>query len=277
MRAISIPDTLTTENSGNYIVSIRLWPGGFSFSGYNPSVDDSFFYSETSFDRSAVYATALKEQFYSYEFLTWSYKAIHIIYVTPQYTLVPKGEMTEVQKRQTFSFCFSEANAVSLADDYRKGLEAEILFGVDEEVYAFCNRTFGNPTYYHHLSTSIALWKKQSLSFSSRQLFVVLHHQMMDLVGIDQGKLLFANSYSIEKVEDALYYVLYVWKQQELDVQKDLLYVGGDLSLYRDLTVVLRDYLCNISPIPVPSEAYLVGSNVMKAPVDVISYLICEL
>ena len=34
---ISIPDTLTTDNSEKYIVSIRLRSGGLSFSAYSPS------------------------------------------------------------------------------------------------------------------------------------------------------------------------------------------------------------------------------------------------
>lgn len=276
MKAISIPDTLSTDNSVNYIVSIRLWPGGFSFSGYNPAVDDSFFYSETALDRTVAYAEALKELFYSYDFLTWNYRAVHILYVTSEYTVVPRGMLTDEQQKETFTFCFSDTHSVCLSDECCKELEAQILFGVDEEVYAFCNRTFGNPIYSHHLSHSMALWKRQSLSFSSKQLYVVLHPQMIDLVGIDQGHVLFANSYRIEKLEDALYYVLYVCKLQGFDAQRDLLYVGGNLSLYRDLTVLLRDYLCNISPIPIPSEAYLIGSHVMKAPVDIISNLICE-
>jgi len=49
---ISIPDTLTTDNSEKYIVSIRLRSGGLSFSGYDPSAGGSFFYRETEFDRS---------------------------------------------------------------------------------------------------------------------------------------------------------------------------------------------------------------------------------
>ena len=49
---ISIPDTLTTDNSEKYIVSIRLRSGGLSFSGYDPSAGGSFFYRETEFDRA---------------------------------------------------------------------------------------------------------------------------------------------------------------------------------------------------------------------------------
>ena len=48
---ISIPDTLTTDNSEKYIVSIRLRSGGLSFSGYDPSAV-SFIGKRNSIGRS---------------------------------------------------------------------------------------------------------------------------------------------------------------------------------------------------------------------------------
>lgn len=57
---ISIPDTLTTDNSEKYIVSIRLRSGGLSF-GYDPSAGGSFFYRETEFDRAVSFISSLKE------------------------------------------------------------------------------------------------------------------------------------------------------------------------------------------------------------------------
>ena len=73
---ISIPDTLTTDNSEKYIVSIRLRSGGLSFSGYDPSAGGSFFYRETEFDRAVSFISSLKEFFFAHEFLTWTYKRI---------------------------------------------------------------------------------------------------------------------------------------------------------------------------------------------------------
>ena len=50
---ISIPDTLTTDNSEKYIVSIRLRSGGLSFSGYDPSAEEvSFIGKRNSIGRS---------------------------------------------------------------------------------------------------------------------------------------------------------------------------------------------------------------------------------
>ena len=78
---ISIPDTLTTDNSEKYIVSIRLRSGGLSFSGYDPSAGGSFFYRETEFDRAVSFISSLKEFFFAHEFLTWTYKRINVICV----------------------------------------------------------------------------------------------------------------------------------------------------------------------------------------------------
>lgn len=273
---ISIPDTLTTDNSEKYIVSIRLWPGGFSFSGYIPSVDNSFFYTEAELDKTIPYATALKELFFSSDFLTWNYKIVHIIYVTSQYTLIPKGAFKEEEKKNVLSFSFSAPETCCLTN-VLKGEEVEVLFGLDEEIYEFCNRTLGNPDFLHHLSSSFVLWKQQSVASVPVLTYVVLHPKMLDLVCYDHGRLLFANSFFIDKMEDALYYILYVWQQQGLNPQQDQLYMAGDHPQYNDLITLLRTYLRNIRPIPIPSEAYLMGMDVRKVPMDVISLLVCEL
>ena len=59
---ISIPDTLTTDNSEKYIVSIRLRSGGLSFSAYSPSVSESFFYRDVEFDRTRPYVSSRLEE-----------------------------------------------------------------------------------------------------------------------------------------------------------------------------------------------------------------------
>lgn len=50
---ISIPDTLTTDNSEKYIVSIRLRSGGLSFPGMIPRLEEvSFIGKRNSIGRS---------------------------------------------------------------------------------------------------------------------------------------------------------------------------------------------------------------------------------
>lgn len=272
---ISIPDTLTTDNSEKYIVSIRLRSGGLSFSGYDPSVGGSFFYLETEFDRAVSFISSLKEFFFAHEFLTWTYKRIHVVCVSPQYTLVHRDYFREDKKAELLDFAFSVPETFCLSDTL-EGQQAELLFGVDEEVYEFCSRSLLHPSFSHYMTPLLGLWGRQSETSSSRQMFVVVDRRRMDVACYNRGKLLFVNTFPVDQLDDRLYYILYVWKQIGLDPQKDSLRLLAEPFLKTPLVDNLQVYLRHIEPMEIPSEAYLRGDDIVKAPLDLISLSICE-
>lgn len=270
--AISIPDTLTTENSENYIVSIRLWSGGLSFSGYNPSVGESFFYREAEFDRAVSYLSSLKEFFFSHEFFAWTYKRVDVICVSPEYTLVPVESYRDERKERLYAFNFSRPESRCLTNRLEDG-QTELIFGIDEEVYEFCCRSLLHPSFIHHMAPLLSMWKKVGRSSLSRCMYVMLGRKRMDIVCYAQENLLFANSFQVDEPSDMLYYILYVWKQVGLDQGEDLLRLFAEASLRSQLSDHLRIYLRHIQPMEIPSEAYLLGSEVIKAPLDLIALL----
>ena len=273
---ISIPDTLTTDNSEKYIVSIRLRSGGLSFSAYSPSVSESFLYRDMEFDRAKPYFSSLKECFFENDFLTWSYKQVNVLCASPQYTLVPKEVFQEKQKAELLAFTFSSPEGYCLSNEL-KDEQAELIFRVDEEVYEFCSRSLINPRFVHHVTPLLSLWKKQSRTRLPRQLYAVLHRRRMDVACYAQGNLLFVNSFEYEHPDDILYYILYVWKQTGMDQQKDQLRLFGEAALRSNITNTLRNYLQYIDPLEIPSEAYLMGPEVIQAPLDLIALSLCEL
>ena len=88
----------------------------------------------------------------------------------------------------------------------------------------------------------------------------------------------FVNSFEYEHTDDILYYILYVWKQvRNGSNEKDQLRLFGDVPLRNDITNTLRNYLQYIDPLEIPSEAYLMGPEVLQAPLDLIALSLCEL
>ena len=159
--AINLSDKLTADHSENYIMSIRLRSGGLSFSAYSPSVNESFFYRDVEFDRTRPYVSSLKECFFENDFLTWFYKQVNVVCVTSQYTLVPAAVFQEKQKAGLLAFTFSSPEGRCLSNEL-KDEQAELVFGVDEDVYEFCSRSLVNPRFVHHVGPLLSLWKKQS-------------------------------------------------------------------------------------------------------------------
>jgi hypothetical protein len=158
-----------------------------------------------------------------------------------------------------------------------KNEHAELVFGIDDEVYEFCSRSLVNPYFVHHITPILPLLRKLSCNSLSKQLFVNLHRQSIDIIGYAQGSLIFINSFEYKQTEDIVYYVLYVWKQMGMSQQSDQLSLLGDPSACQDLNKILKDYIQYIKLLGMPSEAYLLGTDVMQTPLDVIALSLCEL
>ena len=89
--SLRVPDSLTASNSEGYRTSVRLWPGGLSFSGGIPSDEGSFFCEETEVDVTRSPLQTLRDLFREHPFLSYPYAAVRIITSEPNYTIVPEA------------------------------------------------------------------------------------------------------------------------------------------------------------------------------------------
>lgn len=272
---ISTPDTFVINSSGKYILSIRLCPDGFSFSAYNPDEKDSFFYRDVSFDRSIPYINSLKETFFENEILVRNYRKVSVLIVSPQYTLVPDRIAGNKKETKFLSFTFSDTEKKTLKNNL-KDEQADLLFDMNEEVFEFCSRSTVDPTFIHHMTPQLAMLKKQSVPEERNRLFVIAHPKMIDLICFNEGKLLLANSFTYKQFDDLLYHIFNVWRHLDMDQLNDRLFLTGETKLCNHLTQSLRPYIRHIGRIEMPSEAYLMGGEILQAPLDVILHTVCE-
>lgn len=271
---IRIPDTLTIDNSENYIMSIRLQSDGLSISGYIPSVAGSFFYRETACD-SSISAETLKDFFFAHDFLTWKYKQIRILVQTPIYTLIPKTIFDEKESRNFLSFNFVHAEKYPLTDELNEQ-QAVLAYGMDNEIYEFCSRSFIHPRFIHTLTPLISYWGKENNTDSSRRMYAVWEKKDLHILCFQGRDLLLVNSFTAGLPEDAMYYILYAWRQAGMEQEKDHLYLWGEAGMRMHLTEILRVYLRHIEPTAPSTEAYLKGGEIAQAPMDLIALLTCE-
>ena len=273
---ISIPDTLTVDNAGKYIVSIRLWPDGLSFSGYEPSVSGSFFHRETEFDRTISLSAAVKDFFFAHEFLAWPYGRVHVICAFSPYTIIPDAYFLEEKKKELLDFNLSVPSAACLTDSLKEE-KATLAFGVDVEVYEFLSRSLSSPHFTHAMVPLLDFWKKRSRLSRVGRMYAVIERKRMDIACFGAGgDLLFANTFRVGQLNDILYYILYVWKQVGLNPRIDELYLSVEPLLRRRIFEALKIYLSCTQLMEMPAEAYLLGTEVAKAPLDLISLLLCE-
>ncbi|MDR2765706.1 MAG: DUF3822 family protein [Tannerella sp.] len=272
---LRVPDTLTIDCAEKYVVSIRLWPGGLSFAGHIPSEKGSFFYTETAFDPVTPYPQALKDAFFEHVFLSYPYKHVYIICVNRLYTLAPKPVFTEEAEETLMSFVFSAPGpGYKILHESLPALEAEMVYGLPEEVYSFCCRSLIRPQFTHAVTPALLCWRERNLPCFRKQLYVSVHENIMDAACYDRGALTFLNSFDSGNAADLLYYLLYIWKQTGMNQAEDELLLFAPASLYQELKVTLRKYVNHV--VPVESPRTTAETDTAHIPLDIISLFGCE-
>lgn len=274
---ISIPDTFIIDNSEKYIMSIRLWSGGLSFSAYNPQESKSYIYRNINFDRNIPYSTSLKEIFFANECLVWAYKRTYILTVTPHYALVPDELFLEKQKNELLKFNFTTQEKHILENSIENG-NIKIVYDINEEVYEFCSRSLTNPIHVHNITPQLIVFQQQNLAEKFRHMFVVIHEKTVDVSCFSEGNVCYANSFTFNQPDDVLYYALYIWRITGMNQLHDQLSLTGDnTTLCSRLAQSFQVYLQHVKQIEIPSDAYLMGGDMLKAPMDLILLSVCGL
>ena len=90
------------------------------------------------------------------------------------------------------------------------------------------------------------VWKylhRRSFTGVRNKLYGYLHDQKLDIFAFHQNRFKFYNQFDVTRQQDALYFLLYVWKQLLLSAEQDELHLVGDTE---GLVDELRKYLLNV-------------------------------
>lgn len=267
-----VSDTLTAHNSEKYRMSIRLSPGGLSFVGYIPSQPESFLYRSIELDRSKSYAHTLQELSSEHPFFSYSYKELSVVSTGDPYTLVPEAVFAEDRTQQLMAFTFSSPGKKALFQSLKE-LEAVLLFGIDPEIHTLFLQLQPQATFVHGIAPFLLHWKKQSRVAYPKQLYAVLQEDRMDTACFDKGALRFVNGFRIDDRADILYYLLYVWKQLDLNPIDDQLFLSAAPEVFSDIRDTLRNYLMQVEPMNLPAAAVPTDAQI---PADIIALMGCE-
>ncbi|MDR0795855.1 MAG: DUF3822 family protein [Tannerella sp.] len=267
---LRVPDTLTAGNSEEYIVSIRLRPGGLSFTGLIPSKKESFFHTEIAIDPTKPSIREIKDIFFAHPFFAYSFRQTFVVWVNRQYTLIPASVFVESQKEQLMSFVFSSPEEKILHERLDE-FDSEILYGIQPEVHKFFSRSLLRVSFVHTVSPLLKQWRRQSLIAFPKQLFVAIHEDTMDAACFYRDNLLFSNSFQVDDAADMIYYIMYIWKQTEMDQQNDKLFLHAHASTYQTLKDTIQSYIMQVEFV----QSVWPGTA-LEVPPDILALFTCE-
>jgi len=101
-----------------------------------------------------------------------------------------------------------------------------------------------------------------------------LHDQKLEIFSFRQNRFKFYNQFETSHAYDVLYFLLYVWKQQQLNPEYDELHLVGELPEQEWLVGELRKYLQNVYVINPSAEFNRAPATKIKGmPFDLMTLL----
>ncbi|MBO5233880.1 MAG: DUF3822 family protein [Prevotella sp.] len=181
---------------------------------------------------SANLREAFKEQPYLQERFT---KAV--LTVCSPVVLIPKEDYLEIDNFNAETMYGSVLTGHKGEEKLTKELyelDAMALYTVNKDLKMVVSDNCGSvdvtnvmlPVWRH-------LYKRYYQSSERRKMFAYFHDKSVDICSFEQRRLHFANVFDAQHAHDALYYLLFVWKQLGMNQKTDDLFIIGDMP-HRD-------------------------------------------
>ena len=233
---------MLNENS-NYqkkSLSIHYFKNGFSFCTTN-SVD---FFSHPV-DMSGFEYTFRNFLDINYQ---KNFEYFSIIFFQNPSTLVPKVFFDEKRLDDYLNLYFKKPKAEIVIYDKLINQEKINVYSVPKKIYDIIDKLDIDFNIFHYNSLLI----KRVLNLSSnkkfsKQLFIHLHFNAMDIFFVKNKKLLFHNRFVIKKQNDFMYYLFFVIEQFDLGpLQFEIVFLGK-IDAFESYYEIVKHYHSNIT------------------------------
>lgn len=220
--------------------------GERSLSFLKPKADGAIEYkayiSKSSMSVAANLRTALREEDF---FIGEDRKAL--LSVNSMVSLVPLDEYMEkddFNADELYNYTFTGKEHEEKICSIIPELNAVALYSINKDLKLVVNDRFADvriqnvmqPVWTH-------LYHRSSLVPQRRKLYGYFHDGMLDICSFHQHRFRYANAFSVIHAHDAMYYLLFVWKQLALDNENDELHLVGTIPHQEWLMQKLKQFL----------------------------------
>ena len=231
-------------------LSIQFNLDGFSFSIYNTPSKKEVYFREYVFENSQTSPENLllkiETIFKTDAYLQNDFIAVTVIHQNNLSTVVPNRFFDK--KKLAFYLNF---NIKTLATDFITfddlgTLNAKNVYVPYININNYLFQNFGEFEYKHHSTVLIEKLLKNNTT-KEKTMFVNVSKTSLDIVVLENEKLLLSNAFSYNSKEDFIYYVLFVAEQLNLDVQEFPLFLMGEINLKSKTYKITYKYIKNVS------------------------------
>lgn len=264
------------SDTRHWRMALRVGRGALHVILFSPVEENSLIYRRIPLDANAATPlSAIEEAVYDNPLLLGDFDRIYCIVDTSHGFAIPSLDLTDDDAEDMMATAFPDFDGPVIVNDIN-ARNARILFGIDRDIEGFLRRTFFNVSIFHHLTPLCRYFLGKHNRGNSRRMYANLRTDSLDLIVVDKGNLLMANTFSFTQPIDAVYYILACQQNLGIDPMSNELMLSGDQAMREEITPVLREYIGYVMPVIFPSSMFKAGKDSMKAPFDLTVIPLCE-
>ena len=260
-------------------LSIRLRADGFSFFVCDLQTSSLIRGEHFRLADSLSLAEQLTQELTRPDYFNRQIDQCFVLVCTPS-TRVPLEEFHREEAAALYALAFDQGNAAEqrVAYNILPQLESAEIYAIPADVEEAVLQFY--PTARFFASRAILMERllllEEDQPEQQRRLYVCSETDGYSLYAFDGRRLRYANTFQIASVPDALYFILNVWKQLELDQQKDSLkLLASQDENNGELRQALSEYLLNIEALS-PADIFprVPLAREKQVPVDLMALLL---
>ncbi|MEM6321129.1 MAG: DUF3822 family protein [Bacteroidota bacterium] len=223
-------------------------------------------FTDISGENEARFLDKLGEVWTKESMLALPFPDVHIAFVHPHFTLVP-NKLYQSDKKAVYLDAVRDKPSIpySFYSNSLPSIAATLVFNVPQFAIDFFESKYKHPHYYNSVNSLVNKIAHKRKNQTDKQVWLNIYPSRLQIALFEGPILLFANQFEFQSENDFLYYVLLVYNQFKLAVEKTPLLISGQLVKQSAIYKKLYRYIRNLSFVSV-SDTYQLTTHLTEKP-----------
>lgn len=233
-------ENVNLQNTENFHLSIEISPQKICYSFLNTESLEFIFFKSISVSNISELVHCISSE----DKLKLNYSSRSVSYKNFPCTLIPNKLFNSEKKHQYLNFILEEVESVKT--DILHQSDCSLVYSINDNLINSIHQIL--PDIKEKNSTNIAICQliKQYYHLKNKTSYLFISKYNIEIIVIENGKLIFQNFYKISNSTDILYFTLFCLDQLNIDPNKNDVFLFGDIEKGDENYSLLYDYIRNI-------------------------------
>lgn len=221
----------TSSNNKNWQqarLTIRVSSNTLCFSVIDRESEHQIVYEPYTVKSGISLAANLRQAFTQSDLLQKGYTKVRVFIDTP-ILIVPIEEFREEDVELLYRHAFYGHGNDTILYRVQPSLNVVAIFSINKDLKLVVEDHFNNVRFTPILQPVWNYLHQRSFCGDSKKLYAYYHDKNLEIFSFEKNRFKFFNSFQASHSKNALYFILYVWKELGLNQQKDELHLVGNI------------------------------------------------